>query len=150
MCVYIIYHSIILRRWRCLKCTLYKECINKKIKYQFSCSIKDCQVTFHWKWFHISASSINTSFSGSLPNHYIIILLLHVHVMYDLCSCVCNGRIMCNSWENKLLLSLDACRVGASTRNLSMSTSLRMSTSTYFPYAPKQWKMCKMESDLVG
>ena len=24
--------------------------------------------------------------------------------MYDLCSCVCNGHIMCNSWENKLLL----------------------------------------------
>ena len=53
-----------------------------------------------------AASSINASFSGSLPNHYIIILLLHVHVMYDLCSCVCNGRIMCNSWENKLLLLL--------------------------------------------
>ena len=26
--------------------------------------------------------------------------------MYDLCSCVCNGSIMCNYWENKLLLSL--------------------------------------------
>ena len=21
---------------------------------------------------------------------------------------------------------------------------------TYFPYTPKQWKMCKAESDLVG